>query len=164
MSKIMSMVATWFYPGCLDHSYFILTLKCILFLSGQSRCTMHVWKATKQAALVSTMQVKPYINLLTSPYCSFSFLIANLSVEITAIKVFVPQCWGAGSYPAFRLCPLSARSPYIHLIMPIGGKLIRSCEQTQRYVNGKTLYRPYILSLIPNGHASIVHVFLAADL
>lgn len=41
LSKITAVMSTE-----LNHSYSILTFKCIP-LSGQSRCTVHVWEATK---------------------------------------------------------------------------------------------------------------------
>ena len=44
------------------------------------------------------------------------------------------------------------------IVIHVGGKLIRYCKQAQRYVNGETFYRLYILSVILNCHMSIVLV------
>lgn len=46
----------------------------------------------------------------------------------------------------------------------LGVELIRSSEQAERYVNEEKCNRPYILSVVPNCHTSIMHVLLAIDL
>lgn len=53
---------------------------------------------------------------------------------------------------------------FFALLSMWGGELLRYHEQAQRYVNGETFYKPYILSLVPNCYTSIIHAFLAVDL
>ena len=60
----------------------------------------------------------------------------------------VPQCWASFLF-GYR-------------VVHFEGKLMRYCEQAQRY--GETFYRLYILLLIPNCYTNIVHVLLVADL
>ena len=71
------------------------------------------------------------------------------------------QYWSKVPLPSL---PLMLSLLYIHLVIHVEEQLLRFHEQTQRYVNGEILYKLHILSLIPNYHTSIAHVFLTADL
>ena len=70
-------------------------------------------------------------------------------------------CWLP---PQVQSMSLGTSSP-LYLPSQIGGETSQiSWADSESYVNGGTLYRLYILSLIPSCHISILHVLLAADL
>ena len=69
--KITSTMATWMSEPQLFH----LRFKCTPLFNGQSRYTMHVWWATKQATLVKKVWVNHAHARMISPYfnmCTFS--------------------------------------------------------------------------------------------
>ena len=70
-------------------------------------------------------------------------------------------CWLP---PQVQSMSLGTGSP-LYLPSQIGGKTSQiSWADSESYVNGGTLYRLYILSLIPSCHINILHVLLAAVL
>ena len=105
-------------------------------------------------------------------FWSVPLLMSHLpNQKAVMIKIPIPWCWGAGSYPRLpqvQIMSLSARSPlyfasysYCRKINQISWAGSDVCW----WVN--TLFlslRANMLSLVPNCHTSIVHMLLAEDL
>lgn len=92
---------------------------------------------------------------------SFFLLIADLSAECTDDRNICHSMPGSWLLPRLQIMSLVLSLLYIHLLIHLGGKLIRSCEQALRYVNRESFYRAYILSLILNCHTSSIHGLLS---
>ena len=95
---------------------------------------------------------------------SFPLLTVKLSIESTDDQNIHPSMLGCWLLPRVQIMSLGARPPLYLPRHSRWGKTHQISWTGSRYVNGETLYRLYILSLTPNCHTSIVHVFLAADL
>ena len=94
----------------------------------------------------------------------FALLILNLSIESTDDQSICPLMLGQFScLPQGQIMSSILDLLSICLVIHVGGKLIRYCRQAQRYVNGKTFYRLYILSIILNCHMSIILVLSAIN-
>ena len=103
---------------------------------------------------------------LTSPYLAmYRFPRFPFLLQIFQQKTSMTKISGVlGSYSRFRSHPSVPGLLYIYLVIHIGGKLIRSCGQDQRYGNGEILYRPCILLLILDYYTRLVCVHVASDL
>ena len=119
-----------------------------------------LWSVKFKVNRVSAWMTSPYLKI-----CADFSIISLFNCKSFNRPKHAPWCQGdLAACPGSRSCSFVLGLLSICLDIYVGGKLIRYCKQAQKYINGETLYRPYILSLIPHCHTSIVHVLLAIDL
>ena len=139
------------------------------FHSSMAKADIQCMSERRQIRLLWSVKFKLSQNDFPIPqyvkiFPPFPLLIANLSRESIYDQNIHPSMLGAGSYPRFRSCPSVLGLLYIHLVIHFGGKLIRSVNRLRGILMGKKIYRPYVLSLTPNCHTTIVHVLLVGEL